>query len=143
MNASLEPTPFPTGVNPAARARRGGQGFSLAELLVAVSLLSVVVLALLSVFNQTQKAFKSSLNQVDIDEAARATLDMIARDIEQAAVAGFATTPTNGTVITNMVIRYDGKAPLAFQNLPGFGLRANAFHEIFYWTRSQIGRAHV
>lgn len=123
------------GVSGAAIPQRSA--FSLAELMVAVSLLTVVVLALYSVFNQTQKAFRASLNQVDVDEAARSAMELISRDIEQAAVAGFRATPTNGTVITNLVIRYDGQFPIVSSNLLGYGLRESAFHELFYWVRSR------
>ena len=61
--------------------------FSLIEILVTIALLSFIVLGLLAMFNQTQRAFRSSMTQVDVLEAGRAVTDMIARDMEQ-MVAG-------------------------------------------------------
>ncbi|HTI72532.1 MAG TPA: prepilin-type N-terminal cleavage/methylation domain-containing protein [Candidatus Limnocylindria bacterium] len=63
-------------------------GFSLAELTVAVGLLAVVVLALYSMFNQVQKAFHQSLNQVDTTEGVRSAIDLIAADLQKAGTPG-------------------------------------------------------
>jgi prepilin-type N-terminal cleavage/methylation domain-containing protein len=60
-------------------------GFSLTELMVAVGLLSVIVFALYAMFNQTQKAFRQSLSQVDVTEGSRSALELIAADIEKAS----------------------------------------------------------
>src|SRR4029077_21063962 len=57
--------------------------FSLIEIMVTIALLSFIVLGLLAMFNQTQKAFRSSMTQVDVLESGRAVTDMIARDVEQ------------------------------------------------------------
>lgn len=61
------------------RARR--EGFSVIELLVAVSVLSVIVYVLFSVFNQTQKALRSNIAQVDVLESGRAAMDLLVRDV--------------------------------------------------------------
>ena len=63
--------------------RRAPAAFTLIEILVAVGLLSVIVLGLLAAFNQTQRAFRSSLTQTDLLEAGRAVADMMVRDVEQ------------------------------------------------------------
>ena len=47
-------------------------GFSLVEVLVVVSLLSLIVLALMAVFSSTQKAFRSAVTQTDVLEGGRA-----------------------------------------------------------------------
>jgi hypothetical protein len=56
--------------------------------MVTVGLLSFIVLGLLAMFNQTQRAFKTSMTQTDVLENGRATMDMIARELEQMTPAG-------------------------------------------------------
>src|SRR5580658_5908383 len=63
--------------------RRPGWGFTLVEIMVTVALLSVIILGLVAMFNQTRRAFTSSLAQVDVLESGRGAADMIARDLEQ------------------------------------------------------------
>jgi hypothetical protein len=59
-----------------------GSGFSLVEILVAMSLLTLIVLGLLAMFNQTQRVFRTGLAQSDILESGRATADLMAQDIQ-------------------------------------------------------------
>lgn len=65
------------------RERRFRQAFSLIEILVAVTLLSVIMIGLLAMFYQTQKAFRLGTSQVDVLESGRATLQLICRDLQQ------------------------------------------------------------
>jgi type II secretory pathway component PulJ len=67
-------------VRSANRARRA---FSLIEILVVVTLLSVIIIGLVAMFSTTQKALLSSTTQVDLLETGRATMDMVGRDLEQ------------------------------------------------------------
>ena len=67
---------------PISRIARCG-AFSLIEIMVTVGLLSFIVLGLLAMFHQTQKAFRSGITQSDVLESGRATMEMIAREIEQ------------------------------------------------------------
>lgn len=64
------------------------RGFSLIELLVSVGLLSVVVLALYAMFEQTQKALRGASGQVDVLEGSRTALGMVVRDLAEAEPAG-------------------------------------------------------
>lgn len=66
--------------------------FSLIEIMVTVALLAIIILGLVAMFNQTRRAFTSSLAQVDVLEAGRSAADMIARDLEQMAPAGYSNT---------------------------------------------------
>lgn len=53
----------------------------MVELLVAMALLTLIVLALMAVFNSTQRAFRASVTQTSILEGGRATVDMITTDL--------------------------------------------------------------
>jgi len=56
-------------------------GFTLIEIMVVVVLLSLIVLALMEVFNGTQKAFRASVTQTDVLEGGRAAIDFMAGDL--------------------------------------------------------------
>ncbi len=58
-------------------------GLTLVEMMVATTLLVVMMLGLTAMFNQTQRAFRSGLKQVDVFEGGRAVMDLLARDMEQ------------------------------------------------------------
>lgn len=100
--------------NPAPRAA----AFSLVEILVAVALLSFIILGLLAMFHQTQRAFRSSITQTDVLEAGRAFTEMLAREIEQMA-------PSHAPYTLNFFAEISGgfTQPLV-QNLPGMGTTA-------------------
>lgn len=68
--------------------RAATRAFSLVELLVSVGLLSIVILALYAMFDQTQRALRGSVGQVDVLEGARSAIDLVRRDLEQARPAG-------------------------------------------------------
>jgi prepilin-type N-terminal cleavage/methylation domain-containing protein len=59
------------------------RGMTLIEILVASALLLVITVGLTAMFNETQRAFRTSLKNADVYEGARATMDLIARDMEQ------------------------------------------------------------
>jgi type II secretory pathway pseudopilin PulG len=59
---------------------------TLLEIMVAVSLLSLIVLTLYNMFDRTQKALRATRNQTDVSEAGRAGLDVMVREIQQARV---------------------------------------------------------
>jgi prepilin-type N-terminal cleavage/methylation domain-containing protein len=65
--------------------RRTSRGFSLLEMMIAVGMLTIVILALYAMFDQTQKALRQALNQVDVSEGGRSALDLIVRRAERAA----------------------------------------------------------
>ncbi len=56
--------------------------FTLVEMLVTMVLLSLIVLALMAVFNSTQNAFRTSLTQTDMLESGRNVMGLIASDLE-------------------------------------------------------------
>lgn len=114
-----------------SNATRRGRGFSLIEIMVTVTLLSVIILGLVTMFNQTQRAFTTSLNQVDVLEGGRTAADMIAREMEQntpsyySNVFNFDVNPPLISTATNYVW------PLA--NPPD--VRTNVMEQLFFLTR--------
>lgn len=80
-----------------ARPRRA---FSLLEVLVAMSVLSVLLLILLSMTNGASKLWRENENRVDSYREARAALNMLASDLASlhasTNTALFAVTPKNG-----------------------------------------------
>jgi hypothetical protein len=104
--------------------------FTLLEIMVAVSLLVVIMLGLMAMFTQTQKAFRAGMTQVDVLEGGRAAVDLLGRDLEQLA--------PSYTSATNFYARVQPApyVPLV-QPLPGFGhvSRQNILEDIFFLTR--------
>ena len=74
------PSPVAAGGGP-ARSAFSDRGFSLVELLVAMTLLTLIVLALMAVFSSTQRAFRASVTQTDVLEGSRAAIDLISTDL--------------------------------------------------------------
>ena len=64
------------------------KGFSLVELLVVMTLLSLIVLALMAVFNSTQQAFRAGVTQTDVLEGSRAAVDLITADLRGLTPSG-------------------------------------------------------
>lgn len=56
-------------------------GFTLLEMLMAVTITTVITIALYAIFDQTQRAFRAGIAQVDVYESARATSEIFDQDI--------------------------------------------------------------
>ena len=91
--------------------------------MVTVGLLSFIVLGLVAMFGQTQRAFRSSLTQVDVLEGGRAVTDMVARELAEITPSYLPfTTNVMGLIDTNHL-----------QELPGTStLRTNEFEKFFF-----------
>ena len=63
--------------------RSCGQGFTLIEVMVVMTLLSLIVLVLMAVFSSTQQAFRMAATQANVLEAGRAAIDLLASDLKQ------------------------------------------------------------
>jgi prepilin-type N-terminal cleavage/methylation domain-containing protein len=123
-----------------AKFRRSARGFTVTELMLAVAIMGVIIFALYSVFNQTQRAMRSTETQGDVAERARAILDIITREIEQAHPTFSAIRNTNNVLIqeVNMMGGYE----FAPQYSPRMQKtdrtdvqpRTNFFHNIFFYT---------
>jgi len=64
--------------------RRSQAAFSLLEMLVGMGILSILVLALFAMFNQTQKALLANVGQSDVMENGRSVVDLLVRDLVRA-----------------------------------------------------------
>lgn len=102
------------------------RAFSLIEVMIATSLLAVIVIGLLMMFGQTQRAFRAGINQVDVMESGRAALEMIAREVEQAAATGM-----GGSY--NFIAQQSGS--VIVQALTGGGDRTNIVEDLLFTTR--------
>jgi len=106
-------------IQPRARA------FSLIEIMVAVTLLSLIVIGLLAVFNHLQAALRAANNQTDIFEGARAANEFVGRDLAEMSPAGDF---QNFNVFASDV---------SVQNLarPGGGIQTNVVQDFYFVER--------
>ncbi len=74
---------------PSHRSARGRSpvAFSLLEILVAVGILSLIIVGLLAMFYQTQRAFRSGSMQVDVLESGRAINQLLSRELQELSAA--------------------------------------------------------
>ena len=142
---------------PAVRGhrRKGARGFSLIEILVTVALLAFIILGLLGMFIQTQKAFRGSMKQTDVLGAGRAVMDMMSRDIAQMTPSQMAYTinfsteippgpfqtppntagPINSPPWSEVGVASGTTYPPITQKLPGgSALRTNVIQRVFFLT---------
>ncbi len=68
---------------------RCSRAFTILELLVAVSVMTLVIYVLYALFNQTQSALRKNASQVDVNEGGRAAMEMIVRELSQMQVSGY------------------------------------------------------
>jgi len=129
--AATWPAKTASGISKATSIQSPG-AFSLIEVMVAITLMSVIVLGLLAMFSQTQRAFRTGVTQVDVMESGRAACEMLARELEQ-------TTPTWLPNTLNFMVQWNGYALI--QSLPGNNSlgqpqwRTNILDDLFFLTR--------
>jgi len=126
---------------PNLSASHSVQAFSLTEMMVTVTLLTVIILGLVAMFDQTRRAFTAGLSQVDVLESGRAAADLIGRDLEQLSPAYFASvtnfysdTPPFYYANNN----FGGTGPV-MQPLPSPNAveqRTNTLQELYFLTRN-------
>ena len=130
-------------------SKKRQRAFSLVELLLAVSLMTLIVFGLYAMFNETQKALRSNVNQVDVLEAGRAAIELLVSDIEQATSPGLpvfqsrpvipATDPHFFSgIMTNRIGGQMSVAVPVSQELADGTFRTNLLHEAFFLTRSNL-----
>jgi prepilin-type N-terminal cleavage/methylation domain-containing protein len=112
--------------------RETRRGFTVVELLLAVAIMTVIVLGLYTVFDQTQRALRGTLSQVDVLEGIRATTDLMARDLEGAVPFDRTITQTNLAASVNPLTD-----PIELQGLAGANdpIFQTVIQDIFFVTR--------
>ncbi len=104
--------------------------FTLVEIMVVMALLSIIVLGLMVMFSQTQKAFRAGMTQTDQMEGGRMLSELMLRDLEQIQASG---QPTGMNFYTQIPQSY---YPLA-QSMPaGTVARTNVLQDLFFVTRA-------
>ena len=113
--------------------------FSVIELLLAVAIMGVIIYALYSMFNQTQKALRNTETQSGVSDKARAIMEMLAREVEQAQ-------PTHLSVVirgdlhqvTNYYSQMDFLQRIQGDNRENSGVRRRTnVLESFYFTATE------
>lgn len=112
-----------------AFGHRVNEGFSLVEILVVTALLSVIVLGLVAMFGQTQRAFRAGLTQTDVLDSGRLVMDMLGQELVQLAPSRqFGTANFYAEIPPPLVYQ-----PL-LQVLPGGGQRTNVLMDLLFLT---------
>ena len=109
-----------------APAGRDARAFSLVEIMVAVSLLLVITVALLLMFNATQRVFRSGVGQTDVLEGGRSAISMLTRDLQEAVVSGQDGQP-------NLLVQNYYSAPPTFPVIRD--KEGSLLHTYFFLTR--------
>jgi hypothetical protein len=114
--------------------------------MLSISIMTVIVIGLYTVFNQTQRALRSTISQVDVLESIRATSDLVVRDLESAAplqnfadtnLTSFAAWTAFASAPANLKGLAQGAAPVLTTHLQDIYLvkRQNDFWSgIGYWV---------
>jgi len=106
----------------------GSSAFTLVELMVAMSVLTLIVLVLFKIFDKTQSALRSNVAQVDVLEGGRAIMDLLKRDLEQM-------TAPDGLDTNNINFYVGLGSPVNVLDLPGsesWTARTNYLDEVCF-----------
>jgi hypothetical protein len=119
-----------------ARAKQAAAGFTVTELMVAVSLMTLIVVALYQMFNQTQKAMRANEAQVDSTERGRGVLELVSRELESARV-GMRADATNLWLRSALGLTNLAQNDFQVGNVASAtSLRSNLFDDIYYLTKT-------
>ncbi len=66
------------------KSNKGCRGFTMVELMIAVSILAIIITGMTIALQQQQRQFRLTKEAVDVDQTARATLDFLASEIRNA-----------------------------------------------------------
>jgi hypothetical protein len=115
-----------------ASARRAA-AFSLIEILTVVALLSFIIIGLMAMFTQTQRAWKTSMTQKDMLESGRMATELLTRDF-LSMMPSLQPGVINFSVADNPLYAQNLLKPLA-QGFPTpTEMRVNLLQEVFFLT---------
>jgi prepilin-type N-terminal cleavage/methylation domain-containing protein len=111
--------------------------FTLIEVMVVVVLLSLIVLALMAVFNSTQAAFRASVTQAGVLESGRATMDLMAADLRAMAPSHGQSNNFTGAVnfLAGVTSYASPPSPLIQPMVGGSSTRTNVLENFFILSR--------
>jgi prepilin-type N-terminal cleavage/methylation domain-containing protein len=110
--------------------KTASRAFTLIEIMVVVVLLSLIILGLLLMFDQTEKAFRAGTAQTDQLEAGRMFNDFLMRDMEQIVPTG----QSNAVNFWAKIPNYGALQPLQ-QTLPPSSTRTNLLQDLYFVSR--------
>jgi type II secretory pathway pseudopilin PulG len=112
------------------------RAFTLVEVMVVFVLLSLIVLALMAVFNTTQTAFRASVTQADVLESGRATMDLMTEDLRAMAPSFGQSNIFGGANFYAVVTNYASPpSPLVQPLVGGSSSRTNVLENFFILSR--------
>jgi hypothetical protein len=113
--------------------------FSLIEIMVVVALLSVIVLGLMAMFTQTQRAFRTGMAQTDVLESGRMATDLLARELEQITPCFLYRTNTQPNGVEFPIPNFEAEAVFCLvqpmPGSPGLSGRTNVMSDVFFMIR--------
>jgi prepilin-type N-terminal cleavage/methylation domain-containing protein len=92
-------------------ANRCRRGMTLLELMVSMSILTVIILGLYSMFEQTQKALLRGAEEVDVQEIGRSAFRVILSQVDEVAAAGVYYAANSQVFSTNFYVAANTNAP--------------------------------
>src|SRR5262245_55280058 len=106
--------------------------------MVVMGLLTVIILGLLLMFNQTQRAFRTGMTQVDVLENGRTVTEMLSRELMQISPNNVGS-PQNGSY--NFLTTLSPYEPL-LQPLPGGNgeRRTNLLQDLLFMKRDGLDK---
>ena len=124
-----------TAPPPVARAALAAlAAFSVIEIMVAVSLLAVIIVGLLAMFYQVQRAFRQGTAQVDVMEGGRAIMGFLNRELQQMAPTDVAFT-TNCLIINSESPVLRAATASTTQTLSSGDVRTNLLRDLVFISK--------
>ena len=133
------------------------RGFTLLEMLVTVSVMTMIIYVLYALFDTTQSALRKNAAQVDVNEGGRAAMEMIVRELSQMEVSGyppvmdqgsgrvlsgsksFHSRPTPGTQPLLLAYQSDALTAEATASDLAQGFRTNVLQDFTFTSRGELG----
>jgi prepilin-type N-terminal cleavage/methylation domain-containing protein len=114
--------------------------FTLIEVMVVMVLLSLIVIALMTVFNSTQAAFRASVTQTDVLESGRAAMELITDDLRALSPSMDSSNRNTQFSTVNFYAgtNYYGNPPLIQALVASSDSRTNVQQDIFILSRGNL-----
>jgi len=130
--------PVPLHLKPAPVAVSGpssSPAFTLMEVLVAMSLMSLIVLVLMAVFSNTQTAFRAGITQTDVLSGGRTAMELLTQDARLLTASGGSGPGTLAPWPVNIFCSNNVNAS-TYMSLPASAAyRTNVIQSVFFLGR--------